>query len=81
VPIGVVLMPENSINIILAPFFAGGIVGYLGRKAGAAIVGFPFYVLQLIFYDLPKALFFPEKSSEEVEKEIAMLDSWDNLYL
>ncbi len=57
IPIGIVMMPQHATNILFYPYIGGVIVGMFGRAGGAAVLGFPFFVLQKTFYDFPKFLF------------------------
>jgi hypothetical protein len=57
-------MPQHMTNILFYPYIGGVIVGMFGRAGGAAVLGFPFFVLQKTFYDFPKFLIKKEKIQE-----------------
>jgi hypothetical protein len=65
IPLGVVFSPvTGGTSIYYFPILGGYGLGTAGGKAGAAIVGFPFYVLQKTFYDFPKWLFTSNPQEE-----------------
>lgn len=72
VPIGMVIsvlaLPSTGIDGAPLTFvYTAGFVGVVGRYVSSAIIGFPFYMIQKIFYDFPIWLFSDEEQTENIE--------------